>query len=154
MGRITERSVIVANKAIAAGLRKHYAGKTLIIDGKKWTATALLAALADEQAQLAARAAARATWRSISRQARKTVKANHALRVHLRLAIGAYHGKYSEVAGDFGFVFSKRRKQTGLAKVAAAEKRSATRAARRTMGSRQRAKIVGAPTTPDGLPGR
>ena len=88
MGRITERTILSANKAITAGLQRHFAAnRSFWIDGKRRTVKWLIAALADEAAQLAARKRARAQWLAVSRSTRATVNANHELRQHLRIAI-------------------------------------------------------------------
>lgn len=153
MGRITERSILAANKAIATGLRKHFAASNVLrIDGKRWTVKMLLAALAHEEAQLAARRRARGVWLSTSRSVQQTIKANHKLRVNMRIVIGSTLGPHSAACGDFGFVFRKRGKQTGAARVAAADKRAATRVARGTTGTRQRAKIKGVPPATPSAP--
>jgi hypothetical protein len=148
MGRITEHSIIAANKAIATGLRKHFpANKAFYLRGKRWTVKKLLATLADEEAQLAARKRAHAAWLAVSRSVRETVNANHKLRLEMRLVIGSALGRDSAKCAEFGFVFREHRKPTQAVAVAAAEKRRATRAARGTMGKRQREKLKRAAAT-------
>jgi hypothetical protein len=143
MSRDTEKSIYNANRGIRQGLLKHQAGKTLTLNGQKWPVAKMIAALDAEDAQFAKTRFARASWLGEVMILRKLIKANHRLRLSMRVFAELTHGAKHTALGDYGFKVRTRKKQTPVTKTLAAAKRRATRAARGTMGPRQRAKIKG-----------
>jgi len=131
------------------GVKKHEQTlPVLTVGGTSYKPADILAVL---QARLDAANAAlstRATWQS-------AVKADHDERAKtkgfvsgLRQALlVAYAGSIDTLA-DFGLVGRKPRVISPEKKLAAAEKAKATRAARHTMGKKQKAKIKGEPAQP------
>jgi hypothetical protein len=62
----------------------------------------------------------------------------------------ALYGAGNEALADFGMTARPPRKPTVPTKAAAVEKSAATRTARHTLGTRQKAAIHGAPPAPSG----
>jgi hypothetical protein len=79
------------------------------------------------------------TYEAINTQAKAVVS-------DLRYLVMGAFGPTSPKLADFGFSPPKQATQTQEAKAAAAQKRAATRKARRTLGKRQKAKIKGSST--------
>jgi hypothetical protein len=144
MSRVTEDTITKANNRLIAGLRKHYAGKSLVINGKTWTGAQLIQVLTAEDDQITAKNAAHAAWLRAVQLLRPTIKANHQLRLALYNMLEITHGPRATVLTDFGLELRAPRKtQSGQTKLLAVEKRRATRAARNTMGPKQRKKVKG-----------
>jgi hypothetical protein len=143
MGRNTEVAIRAANTRIKDGLHKHYATQPLIINGVKWTAAKIIAALETEEAQFDEASLNRAAWLAAVKALRKTTQVNHQLRLALRATLEATHGRNSEAVTDFGYAWRTRRRPAAETIKVAVNKRRATRAARGTLGPKQRKPIKG-----------
>jgi len=131
------------------GLKKHQqAVGSLLIEGKSYTTADLLAVL---QARLDAADAAlstRATWQNaVKADYDERAKTKGFLSGLRQTLLVAFAGSVDTLA-DFGLVGRKPRVISPEKKVAAAEKAKATRAARHTMGKKQKAQIKGEPAQP------
>ena len=136
-------------RKVKAGLQKYYASTSLVLAGTTYTPPALQAFLQADVDANDASTVAHATWLS-------TVKAAQAADAAALPVLDAIEhvvkGQYaasangSTVMADFGYQKPGRKVLTAAEKSAAAAKARATRAARHTMGARQKAKVTG--TTP------
>jgi hypothetical protein len=143
MSRNTASAIIGANRSIKYGLRKHHDGETFVLNGEKWSVAKLIGALDAEDAQFRTAKRARGVWLLEVAQLRKRIRTNHVLRLAIRAFVELRHGSASEALRDYGFKPRKRKKPSIETMRRAVEKRRATRAARGTMGPRQRKKIKG-----------
>jgi hypothetical protein len=127
-----------------AGVKLHQTGETLVLNGESITDVALLAELEGYIAQLNATATAHAAWLGLVQTTRtmEATEMNPRLTALERYLEGTY-GPTSPVLSDYGIKPAKPAKRTLKAKVTAAEKDAATRAARDTMGPRQKEAIHG-----------
>jgi hypothetical protein len=145
MSRNTFNSNNWTNRAIKYGLRKHYAGKQLTLSGTVWAPKDIVAAFDAEEEQAREAKRLHILWLSAVQTLRGTVRTNHQLRLNIKAAMRVTHGLASQVYGDFGFKKREPQLPTAATKLAAVEKRAATRELLGTKGKRQRAKIKGSP---------
>jgi hypothetical protein len=141
----------IADQTLADGLVKHaVALPTLAIAGTSVTTNSIVTTLQSRMASAKTVLSTRATWQA-------AVQADIALRdktnpfvAGLKQAILVAFAGQVDVLADFGLTSRKPRVLTPDAKLAAVTKAKATRAARHTMGSKQKAAIKGAvpPATP------
>jgi hypothetical protein len=148
---------INTNRQAIAGVQKHFASTpTIVLDGTPATPTNVIATLqgANDAIDRAA-AAEKAFHDAVSAKNAAVAKGSAlvgALKNLVKSQIGSSHG----VLGDFGFSTPTRQTPDEATKAAAVVKRAATRAARHTMGKRQKAPIKGVvqatPATPPTAP--
>ncbi len=136
--------------AAVAGLQKHYAGKTLLLDGVQVTTQVVVDVLNAYAAAIAATAAARAVWTGDVAAERKLRPTSMAQLEAVHDLVRLNFGTASPVLADFGMTPrtpGNAGKKTVAVKAAALEKSRADPRARHTMGPKQKAKIHGvAPT--------
>jgi hypothetical protein len=128
---------------VIAAIASHFNGvATITLGGNDYKAKELQQLLQSRVDAAAASDAARATWlTAVAAEVEKTQEVESVL-VDLRSHLVATHGAKSQLVADFGFT-PKPRKVTAKTAAAAVDKRNATRAARHTMGSNQKAEITG-----------
>jgi hypothetical protein len=129
------------------GLKKHFAGQTLVIDGQPWTAEALMEMIQRHIEGVQAAHLAYEQWllQTSALQADLRDKLSPALaglQSYVRLA----HGTNSKAYSDHGFAKPKKPYVSAVTKLVASEQARATRKARSTRGKRQRLAIRGAVT--------
>jgi hypothetical protein len=136
----------------AAGIDKYLATEpTLPIDGAAITPADLKKSLQKQIDAADSTQAARAAWLSASAAEAALHDATVSTLSFLRSFVALKFGSKNEATlADFGFTPRTRKVPSAETKAAAAEKAAATRAARHTMGKRQKAKIKGtvAPSAP------
>jgi hypothetical protein len=136
-----------------AGIDKHFASEpTIPVDGTSMTPADMKKALQSSIAAADSTQAARAAWTGASSKETALHDSTIALLSSLRSFVVLKFGSQNQATlADFGFTPRTRKAPTAETKAAAAEKSLATRAARHTMGPRQKAKVKGAaaatPTT-------
>jgi hypothetical protein len=144
------------NRQAIAGVQKHFATTpTLVLDGTPTTPKDVIATLqAAIDAIDAAGAAEKAFHDKVAAQHAALAKGDAVLKA-LKALVKNQLGSAEGVMGDFGFTTPKRKTPDEATKAAAVAKRAATRAARaarHTMGKRQKANVKGeakpAPATP------
>jgi hypothetical protein len=141
----------VADQKLIDGLTKHAATlPSIVIAGTSTTTAAIVAKLQARIAAISTVQTTRATWRAAVQAERTEVAATKAFVSAVRQALLVAFTGQVDVLADFGLTARKVRVVTPEEKVAATAKRAATRAARHTMGSKQKAAIKGtvATTTP------
>jgi hypothetical protein len=125
------------------GIQKHFPnGVTL--GGKTYTTAALVAVLQGYIDAATASQEARATW--LDNVAATRTAASQALPVHRKLLtyVATTFGDAQGTLADFGSAPATRKVPTVETKVAAKQKRAATRTARHTMGKNQKKSVTGA----------
>ncbi len=126
-----------------AGLVKHFAGQTLVLDNKVITAEQL-AARFDTLATGYARAdAAKAAWLQQLQQASASIRELTLVVTALERYTKGRLGPRSPQLTDFGFAPERAPYKPVKTRLAAVTKSKATRVARNTMGKRQKRKIRG-----------
>jgi hypothetical protein len=138
------------NRQAIAGVQKHFSSTpTLAIDGTSMAPNDVIATFqAAIDATDAATSAEKAFHDAVAAKKAALAKSNVHLRA-LKTLVQNQLGSSQEALGDFGFSSPSRQAPDEATKAAAVAKRAATRAARHTMGKRQKAPIKGvAPTTP------
>jgi hypothetical protein len=144
------------NRQAIAGVQKHFAStSSIVLDGKPTTPNDAIATLqAAIDASDAAASAEKAFHDAVAAQHAAIAKGNAVLRA-LKMLVTNQLGSSEGIFGDFGFTTPKRQVPNEATKAAAVAKREATRAARHTMGPRQKSKIKGeqpAPAAPPATP--
>jgi hypothetical protein len=146
--------VLATMQAIVNGVETNLDNKTLVLNRVAITSSALVASLQNVIAAYQAAQAARAAWIQAVSTQHALVDAIQPTIVALRAYIVAVYGEQSAEYKSFGFTPRRKSQPSAEAKALANQKRLATRAARKTMGSRQRLKIRGVvPTTTNGSTG-
>jgi hypothetical protein len=144
--------IVMLTKA-AEATEKHLVGRTITMEGKRWTARSL-AALLTGHAQAQRDAAAQyARWLQATRTLRKQLRADIIPAMFgLRAFTASQFGTGSSIYCAFGFSVPRKRgpKPHPKTLAASAAKARATRKARGTTGKKQRQAIKGAvtPATP------
>ena len=147
---LNRNTVTARNKCLKAGLRKYYGKKALVLFGKTYSTSALVSSFDLEDELIAQTARAYASWRKLVAMLKKQRVPNAQFRQALRAMVAMEHGIDSEIYTDLGFKPPSRRKPDPATLAVAAVKSRATRAARHTMGSRQRKAIKGTVDTTAG----
>jgi hypothetical protein len=131
--------------AIAAGLKQHFAGQTLTFSNVTVKVDDLIAEFGAFRAQLAAIAAAHAVYtQQVAEGKRQRAQVLASVR-GVKSFLRAMYGVGNETLADFGMTPRVPRKASVPTKAAALVKSAATRTARHTMGSKQKAAIHAAP---------
>lgn len=150
MSRMSTSSMAARDRQRIAGFQKYFpATATLSIGGASYPQPAVIQVYQDDLDAEAAVTAALASYRLAVAKA-KTVRAKAAsFDLMVKKFVVVSYGEPPGPADDFGIAPPVRHVPDAEAKAAAAAKRKATRAARGTLGSRQKLKIKGtAPTSP------
>jgi hypothetical protein len=152
--RNNQAEQMTADQSLIAGLTKHAATlASLLIAGASVLTTDLVtmlqARIAAIQAAIAAHAALTAAVAAAHAEIAKTAALVSGARQALKIAFAGQ----ATTLGDFGLTPPKARTPlTTEEKAAAIAKAQATRAARHTMGSKQKAKVTGSSPAPAPLP--
>ncbi len=135
------------DRALQAGLLAHEGTvPSLMVGGTAHSVADLVAMLEGRVDARARTAAARAAWLQAVAEEKAGMAASEPRVSGARRALAVMYAGCNEELGDFGLKVRKtRRALTSEEKAAAVAKCKATRAARHTMGSRQRAKVTGTP---------
>jgi hypothetical protein len=149
MGTLNRPSLKARNVKVAAGTAKRITGATTL-GGVVYTPAALGAVFADANAAIDRAAALHKEWQDQVAAARAAVKTAAAVFLLLRsYLVGQYGANANAVLDDFGMDAPKPRgPKTVATKLAAAQKRAATRALRHTMGKVQRKSVKGTVQVP------
>lgn len=147
---INKNTVLASNQKMSEGVDKHFAKvKSLTLAGVTYTPASLKATLAAESDANSAVDQGRAQLKEQVATARAAqAKANAARKALKAYVLGNYGAQAVNMLADFGLSPPKAPgPKTTLAKAEAAARRTATRKARNTMGSRQRLIIQAAPVS-------
>jgi hypothetical protein len=145
-----------AVERMVAGLAQHYAGQTLLLNGKKATTEQVVALLEGYETRVAAATSAQTAWKLLLDDEHAFERGEvRPLMLALRSMVVSGFGVSNPALLEFGVAPRKPREPSVKAKAAAAKKALATRAARGIKGKRQRAAIraaraaTPAPTEPE-----
>lgn len=150
-----------SNRKIVGAIKKHLSG-SVTLAGVKYT-PAKLAQMFQEGIDVSdATDAANRVWRAAVAKERATTQELSGVQTSLRNHVSALFGETSTAFSDFGFAPKQVTPVDVATKAEAVAKREATRAARHTMGKRQKEEITGetspavaastTPTTPEQTP--
>jgi hypothetical protein len=146
MRKSSRKSLVVAAiPKTVTGLRKHFAGQALTLNGRELAVEAVISQLDGVLKQIARAKAAWTAWKQELRTADAAVASAALLLSAVRELARARLGKKSVSVEDFGMKPYRYGKRTLATRLKAAAKSKATRAERHTMGPRQKAKIHGKP---------
>jgi hypothetical protein len=140
-----------ADQKLIDGMGKHGAAITaILIGGVSQTPAQMIAALQERIDDANAVLASKATWQSAVAKDKAGSARSQPYVARLRQALLAAFAGQVDVLADFGLTGRKTRVVTPEEKMTAAAKARATRAARHTMGKKQKAAIKGTlpPATP------
>jgi len=139
-------------RKIKAGLQKYYANTPLVLAGTSYKPADLQAFLQSDVDANDASTQARATWLNSVKAAQSTDAATNPVLRAIHAQVQSQYGEAPNadtVLGDFGYAPRRKVTKTVEVKTAAVAKNKATRTARHTMGSKQKAKVHGTvPVTP------
>ncbi|MGH7271253.1 MAG: hypothetical protein ACREJ3_12570 [Polyangiaceae bacterium] len=141
----------IADQKLIDGLNKHSATiTTLVIGGTSLAPAALITTLQARLSTAHAVQLTRASWQSAVKAAKDERAKTKALVAGLRQAIGVAFAGSIENLADFGLTPPKKAVLSPKQRVLATAKAKATRAARHTLGAKQKQAIKGAvpPTAP------
>jgi hypothetical protein len=146
---INKDKTINKNRQAIGGMRKHFAGiPSIVLGGTPTTPADAIATLQGAiDAVDAAATAEKAFHDAVAVQHAAVAKGNALLKA-LKMLVHNQLGSSEAILGDFGFTRPTRQVPKEETKAAAVAKRAATRAARHTMGKRQKAKVKGAQPAP------
>jgi hypothetical protein len=132
------------NRQAIAGVKKHYANApSIVVDGVSRTPAEIVRGLQASIDAADATSAANAAFHKAV-QAEQAVNADgDALYRGLRSFLITQHKTAPETLGDFGITLASKRVPDAETVAKAVEKRAATRAARHTLGKRQKSAIKG-----------
>jgi hypothetical protein len=131
------------DRTVIAAIAEHFTSSAVLtLDGQSYKAKELQQLLQDQMDTVAAAEAVKAKWRTAVAAARAKTATVAGVMPALRRHVISTYGANSQVMADFGFT-QKLGQATAEVKAAAVVKRAATRAARGTMGKKQKAKITG-----------
>jgi hypothetical protein len=138
------------NRQAIAGVKKHFAStQALALDGSPTTPNNVIATLQAATDAIDAAVTANKAFHDATAAQHAAVTKGDAVLKALKTLVHNQLGGAQEVLGDFGFQAPSRKAPDEATKAAAVAKRAATRTARHTMGTRQRAKVKGiAPAPP------
>ena len=140
---ITKESSVIRDRGMMAGVEKHI-DAPMVLEGARYTPDELTAMLAERVLLSEAVVAAKAAWQEAIRRERENAERTKRVHAALRKALHVMFGKNDVLLGDFGIQPHKeRRRLSPEEKVVVVAKILATRAARHTMGTRQRERIKG-----------
>jgi hypothetical protein len=134
-------------RKIKAGLTKYFGTNNLVLAGTSFTPAALQTFLQSDVDANDASTQARAAWLNAVATARDTMSKTDPVLRAIHAAVESQYADASNaetVFGDFGYTPRKKVVKTVATKSTAVAKSLATREARHTMGSRQKAKVKGA----------
>jgi hypothetical protein len=142
-------TTINKNRQAIAGVEKHFGStQTIVLDGSPTTPKDVIATLRAAIDAIDAAAAAEKAFHDATAAQHAAIAKGNAVLVALRPLVKNQLGSAEGILGDFGFQAPKRQVPDEVTKAAAVAKRAATRAARHTMGQRQKAKVKGQPPAP------
>jgi hypothetical protein len=125
------------------------ADPTLTLDGKPYTKDAVLAPLRACVTAIAATSAAHSAWSQAVQQEHDAIAAARAMIALLKPYLQVRLGKSNPaLQSQFGIAPAKKGEKTVAVKSTAIAKAKATRAARHTMGPKQRKAVTGATAAP------
>jgi hypothetical protein len=144
---------------VLSGLEKFLpADSSLVLNGKSWKQPELIQSFQAAQVLFTAVRDEKATLKQKLLDRRSGLVQYHELYVALGKALQGYFGRGSAALAELGFSQGQRKPRSGQVNTLARAKAKLTRAARHTMGSKQKLAIVapGSPTLvlfgPDGKP--
>lgn len=140
------RDTEVANlKKREKALRRIYGNKSIVLEGEQFTGASLAERCAKQVAADEAVEEANRAWRDAVARRDAMRGENAAMFQLLQRLIQATYGKDSQMLGEFGYKPVEKVEKSAESKAAAVLKLRATRAARHTMGKRQKDGIHGTP---------
>jgi hypothetical protein len=148
MARQAKQERLARDQALIPGINAHLANAPLIIQGKTMTGPALVTILLDRIGTGTKVVSTKAAWVAAAQADDANELATDAT---VRGAIEAIYiafGNAPDVLADFGLPVRKKGSMTPAERLAASVKAKATRAARHTMGPKQKAAITGVVPAP------
>jgi hypothetical protein len=144
MATPSQAEMLAGLRALIVGLTKHLPTQPLAMMGVPYTGTTLAARLQASVDSLTQVLEARAALEGALQKDRTQREGDAALLATVHEALWIFYGNAPETLNDFGMRPRKTRKPlTPEANLLRAERARATRAARHTMGKRQKAKNKG-----------
>ena len=136
--------LITAEQTLIDGFNRHAAAiPSMVVDGAILTKQDIVDALQSRIDSARAALSTRATWQTAIRTDRSRRDQTKTLVSGVKQGLLVAFSSQLDTLADFGLTARAKHVPTPEEKLAATEKGKATRAARHTMGSRQRAKIKG-----------
>ena len=141
------------NRKAIVGVQKHYAAlATVIIDGVPRTPASIVQTLQGSIDGADATAAAAATFHKAVEDEKQAIAEGNAMYQGLKALVVSQFKTSPETLADFGITPPSRRVPDAATVATAVEKRDATRAARHTMGKRQKEQVKGTVAAPAPAP--
>jgi hypothetical protein len=133
---------IAADRLLIAGIQKHLANTSVLVNGTSYSGAALEARVRARLDAVNATIAARAAWLAAVKAEEQALAESKTFYNSFKKGLFTMFEAVDDLA-DFGLAPHKKPVMTPDEKVAATAKAMATRAARHTMGKRQRLAITG-----------
>ena len=149
----SKNSQVLAASQLMSGIETHYKkSESLPLQSKTVSVASILAMLPSRIDAARSAEAARATWRAAVQKEHDLRAQTDALLAAVVQYVSVVHGPSVDALADFGLAPRKPPRALSGAEIAQkAAKAKATRAARHTLGDRQRAKIKGGATPPPAI---
>jgi hypothetical protein len=139
---------MVVDQKLIAGLRKHFAGASLVLADKTFTTAEVVAFLQKRIDAAGPVETARAAWMNLADAEQATVAETQKYVAALRALLKAMFGTNVATLTDFGIVLRKQAAPKAEATALKVARNKATRAARHTASRKQKARIKGVVATP------
>jgi hypothetical protein len=144
MARTTKDTRSDRNQRAISALRKHYGtARSMILDGITYTPSQVEDALKASLDAITATATAEAKFHDAVAAERAAHARGDAMYAALKAFVITQFKNLPSVLAEFSITLNERKRPDLVTTAAAVEKRRLTRAARHTMGRRQKAKIKG-----------
>jgi hypothetical protein len=144
---------VAKDQKLIAGVQKHFAGASLVLPSKTYTAAEAVKILQERIDVTGPADAVLATYRNAVAAEKAKIADTKEFVLELEQLVRAMFGKNAETLADFGLAPRKRATPTTEAMALQIARAKATRAARGTAGPKQKAKIKGVvPTPPNPIP--
>jgi hypothetical protein len=138
-----------SDKTLIKGLNSNFTQKTsFVLNGEELSVAQIVAALNGRVAAAADSTAKEIAWRAAVKTEREKDEAVQPLRQALKAALVSRYGSDAQELKEFSFPPAKERKVSVKTKAKAQEQSIATRAARMTMGKKQKKGIKGVVAEP------
>jgi hypothetical protein len=149
MTAVTKTEQITSDNLLIAGIQKHLASTTFIINSQSATAAQVIAVIQARVDKAQAIATAKAAWHTALVASQTEDSQTDTYVSSVRAQIQAMYASSPDILADFGAVPRKPRTPMTVAeKVLATAKRAATRKARGTLGKKQKEAVTGTLTGP------
>ena len=143
MANSTRKSRLARDQHLITGYQAHLASASTLVDGVLMTGADVIALLQGRVSKVTTVVTSRAAYQAAVKAAAASESSTAATVSALIESVYVAYGNAPDILSDFGLAPHRKGVLTPAQRIAATEKAKATRAARHTMGKKQKAAITG-----------